>query len=123
MKIFNVLQKLSLATALFFSYHTFAESTRPAPQDDPQIESIFNYTIDEHGIGFRVYTGGCTCKKSFNLAQSDSNGGKTTKLTLLRISPDYCKGRFPEGTFVWYSFEELNLRPNSDLQIENPQKP
>ena len=123
MKNFNFLKKVILGTTLLFSYKILADVIPIFIDSDSHIESIFNYTIDENGIGFRVYTGGCTCKKSFDLIKKDSTDGKLTQLTLVRVSPDHCKGRFPEGTFIWYSFEELNLAPNANLQIENPRNP
>ena len=101
-----------------------AESTNPdpySPQQAPQTETIFRYAIGSAGIAFQVNSGGCTDKNSFVVEKSLD--GNQTKLTLVRMVPDYCKARLPGGVIVLYSFEELNLNPRSTFQIDNPLLP
>lgn len=122
MKITNLIRTLSLGAAIFTSSQILAKPTIFIGHN-PQVESIFKYTIDKDGIAFQVYSGGCTCKKSFNFIKNISPDGKDVHLTLIRVSPDYCKANIPEGTVVWYSFEELGINSENNLYIENPSTP
>lgn len=122
MKVINLIQALSIWVVIFISFQGLAKSTHLLSQN-PQVESIFKYTIDKNGISFKVYTGGCTCKKSFDFIKNTSTDGKDTHLTLVRVFPDHCKANVPGGTIVWFSFEELGVNPESILHIENPSAP
>lgn len=101
-----------------------AESMTPdpySPRQAPKVETIFRYAIGSAGIAFQVNSGGCTDKSSFTIQKSLE--GSETKLTLVRVVPDYCKARMPGGVIVLYSFEELNLNPRSSYQVDNPLLP
>lgn len=119
MKITNLIQTLMLVVAILISSQVFAKSMR-FQMDSPQVESIFKYTIDKDGVTFQVYSGGCTCRKSFDFIKNFSADQNDVYLTLVRVSPDHCKANLPEGTVVWYSFEDLGIDSERNLHIENP---
>lgn len=123
MKLFS---QLSLSVLLFIGSTSIAKVTKTSsgdtnePKEEPKIESLFRYSIDAEGVGFQVYSGGCTCKKSFKFITNYDADEKLTKLTLVRLYPDHCKAIAPDGAMVWYSYSEMGLEPNSPFHIENP---
>jgi hypothetical protein len=53
------------------------------------------------GLSINVQTGGCTDKQDFRLG-TDANG-----IALLRQTPDTCKGWFPQGKWIDFTWAEL----------------
>ena len=97
--------------SISFAFALFAQAS------GPRIENLYGYSVDSEGITFQVFSGGCTSKNSFRVAQ---HGTSDRQLALYRIIPDPCKAFFPYGVFVRYSYEELNLGPSLSFRVVNP---
>ena len=52
-----------------------------------------------------VWTGGCTKREDFRIRKESI--GREVTVILQRITPDNCKGFFPEGTWLEFRKEEL----------------
>ena len=69
------------------------------------------------GVVFTVPTGGCTSRADFRVAVRREAG--EAAITLHRLTPDACKGYFPAGVEIAYSWAELGLPPGSAPRIAN----
>ena len=88
-----------------------------------QMEVIKGYTLLEDRIIFRVHTGGCTSKSSFEVEVNKGvTGMPPYMITLFRTVPDPCKGYFPEGIEITFTFEELGIEKGSELLVINLMK-
>ena len=68
--------------------------TQPLPKERP-------FRVLPDGLSINVQTGGCTDKQDFRL------GTDATGITLLRQTPDVCKGWFPHGKWIDFTWAEL----------------
>lgn len=80
-------------------------------------EALFGYNVTGSGISIRVFTGGCTEKNNFKLKRQTKPYG--LEIEFERVSDDRCKGNFPYGIIIDYSWEELGIPPNSNFIISN----
>ena len=103
------MKNLFATAILFISSLSFANSQ----------ETILGTQITEDGVAFRVHTGGCTSKDSFELTIDESKGN--IELELDRTQPDYCLALYPNGTVIEYSWDELDLIPQP-VTVLNPIK-
>lgn len=60
--------------------------------------------VGDEQVEINVPTNGCTEKNSFSV-KVDGSG----KVELRRVEPDPCKGWFPSGEWVAYTWSELGL--------------
>ena len=60
--------------------------------------------VSEEQVEINVPTNGCTGKDSFSVKVDEAG-----KVELRRVEPDHCKGWFPSGEWVTYSWSELGL--------------
>ena len=67
---------------------------------------------------FQVFSGGCTETEHFHLGVSRRNG--KAEVTLTRIVPDNCKGDFPDGTEIRFSYAKIGLDRNDVIRLCNP---
>lgn len=67
---------------------------------------------------FWVTSNGCTTRD--NLLPVISSRGAGSTLMLRRITVDQCADPLDKGIEVRWSFEELGLKPGSQVTIENP---
>lgn len=51
--------------------------------------------------------------------QSSRNGESTT-LLLIRKKADSCKGFFPQGEEIAFSYEQLGVERGESIEIDNP---
>lgn len=111
----------------------------PSPEQTGS-EELIGYRFSEAGVEFIVQTGGCTEKEDFALtataepsvqtpAGTGDGPGPIIWLHLQRLEADLCRGFFPGGTSIHYSFEELRELIGTELtgvggyRIENLFRP
>jgi hypothetical protein len=82
-------------------------------------ERIISAEPTPAGIAVTVQTGGCTKKADFEVSAGPVSNGKAT-VELHRTKPDTCKGNFPDGLKLQYSWAELNLPQGTQLSVTNP---
>ncbi len=92
-------------------------ATDTAAAQDP----LLGLTITPATIELRVATGGCTQKGHFTFrVERDPNNSSLTRVTAIRLRPDYCKGWFPDGTLLVFTREEIGLKEGETFLITNP---
>lgn len=70
------------------------------------------------GLNVTVPTGGCTKKADFELrAQPPSKGA--SRIEIRRLKNDYCKGNFPDGLKLSFTWDELKLPAGTKLTVAN----
>ncbi len=72
-------------------------------------ERILGQEVSAEGITFRVRSGGCTAKANFGL--ETVRQAKPLTVRLLRLRPDYCEARIPEGVPIFFRFAEIGAGP------------
>ncbi len=83
----------------------------------PLAELLVAETTDA-GLSVTVPTGGCTQKSDFEIkASTVSNGGASVEIRRLR--KDTCKGNFPEGLKLVFTWDDLKLPANTKLGVKN----
>ena len=73
------------------------------------------------GIAVTVETGGCTAKADFAVSSTAALG--KTEIGLRRAKADTCKGNFPDGLKLQFSWSDLKLSPGSQYVLTNPMLP
>lgn len=101
----------------------FLVSTEVKARDfEKHLETIIGYSIDQNGIVFQVYDGGCTRAEDFDI-QVEKSTGKKTDITLYRHKFDPCKAFFPYGRKIRFSFDAMGINKNEAFKIRNPINP
>lgn len=100
-----------LLAAVFAALPLFAHAERP------RLETLYDYSIGPTGISFRVFSGGCTSKRDFQVVTSGVN---PTNVALYRLVGDYCLALLPRGVVIRYSAAELGARRGDSFRIVNP---
>jgi len=71
------------------------------------------------GISVTVATGGCTEKSDFEAgAQPAAKGAANVEIR--RLKRDDCKGNFPAGLKLLFTWNELKLPAGTKLHVKNP---
>lgn len=113
---------LSLLIAWPISASVFAAvfgAAAPLVNAAEQLEPLLAYEVTDEGVSFRVKTGGCTRKEHFRLDPPGTESDHA--IALRRDVPDHCKGNFPEGIEIQFTFEELGLDGSPErIRIFNP---
>jgi hypothetical protein len=73
----------------------------------------------EDGLTLTVPTGGCTKKSDFELTSSPAKNGAAV-VEVRRLTPDVCKGNFPDGLKLSFSWAELKLPEHTKISVKNP---
>jgi len=66
-----------------------------------------------------VSTGGCTEKSDFQITSHRIRSGSAS-VEVRRLNPDACKGNFPDGMTLSFSWKELKLPKKTTISIKNP---
>ena len=87
-------------------------------------EIIIKKPVIENGkFSFTADSGGCTYKNSFNIKVVKVNnlpGVPHYRLTVERVTPDFCKGMFTDGVKIEFDLEkDCGLKGNYTVSIEN----
>ena len=69
----------------------------------------------------RVSTGGCTTANDFNV--NVERYGSQANVTLVRVTPDNCKGNFPEGVEIAISYQAAGIERPEQVQLMNRVSP
>lgn len=81
-------------------------------------EALLGLTVDEGGISFQVFSGGCTHKEDFQVQFLGNT--RNNALNLVRMRPDFCKALVPYGTTIKFTYEELGLKKGAEFKVVNP---
>jgi hypothetical protein len=104
-----------------FSAAAFAQSdparTGLAQSGPARSEAVLAFRDTGDSLRIRVSTGGCTTANDFNVNVDRSRG--QAHVTLVRVVPDNCKGDFPEGTEIAFSYEAAGVQPAERVQLMN----
>lgn len=84
-------------------------------------EAVLSFRTTGDELRVRVGTGGCTTASDFSVNVERVRG--QANVTLTRVVPDNCKGHFPEGTEVAFSYEAAGVQPNERVQLMNRVSP
>jgi hypothetical protein len=87
-----------------------------------ELEKIISSEPAPTGITVTVATGGCTGKADFQVSSSPVADGKTS-IELRRTKADTCKGNFPDGLKLHYTWAELKLPDGTQIAVRNPADP
>ena len=71
------------------------------------------------GITITVSTGGCTKKSDFEVSSSSLKNGEAS-VEFRRRNRDTCKGNFPDGTKLEFTWGDLKLPQGTKLLVKNP---
>jgi hypothetical protein len=74
---------------------------------------------NDGGINVTVPTGGCTKKGDFAVSTRPVTQG-AARIEFKRLKPDYCKGNFPEGIKLSFTWDDLKLPAGTKLTVTNP---
>jgi hypothetical protein len=94
----------------------FAQTARAEPA---ALEKLLTAKPTKTGLTLTVSTGGCTKKSDFEIT-SHRLKRHVASVEVRRLAPDTCKGNFPEGTKLSFSWSELRVRKHSKILIKNP---
>src|SRR4051794_18294275 len=78
-------------------------------------EPVMSTEVGDAGITFRVPTGGCTAKENFGLEKVSP---KPLTVRLLRLRPDYCEARLPDGVEIHFTYAEIGAGPKLDAEAQ-----
>jgi hypothetical protein len=90
-----------------------AAQAEPAP-----LTNLIGAEATESGIDVTVPTGGCTKKEDFEVTSQSLGGGKAV-VTVRRLKPDDCKGNFPSGLKLTFTWSELRLPEHTRISFKN----
>jgi hypothetical protein len=71
------------------------------------------------GITITVETGGCTDKSDFEVASTPPKDGKAS-VEFRRLNKDSCKGFFPAGLKLDFTWADLKVPQGTKLVVKNP---
>ena len=94
------------------------KKARGATLASKRIEPVLAFHTTGTQLVFRVFSGGCTETEHFHLDVRRRNG--KAEVTLTRIVPDNCKGDFPDGTEIRFSYAKIGLDRNDVIRLCNP---
>ncbi len=83
------------------------------------LEKLLAAKPTKTGIALTVSTGGCTKKSDFEIT-SHRIKDRVASIEVRRLTPDVCKGNFPDGIKLFFSWSELQLLNRTKILIKNP---
>ncbi len=87
-------------------------------QSEP-LERLLAAETQADGISVTVPTGGCTSKSDFEMSSHMAGDGRA-EIEFKRLKPDDCKGNFPRGLKLFFSWNDLKLPAATTLVVKNP---
>ncbi len=88
----------------------------------PDLEEVLAVEPTTEGIAVTVPTGGCTEKSDFEVSSSPIQNGQAS-IEFRRLYRDTCKGFFPEGLKLQFTWADLKLPEGTKLTVKNPIEP
>jgi hypothetical protein len=91
-----------------------------AKADEPNWHQVrlLGFKTGPGGIAFQVPTGGCLKKTDF-AARALRDGSGPVYLQLLSARVDNCRGAFPYGTTIRFSYDEMGIQVGESFVILN----
>jgi hypothetical protein len=99
------------AVPLFFAQAVRAESAA--------LEKLLAAKPTKTGLALTVSTGGCTKKTDFEI-KSHRIKKRVASVEVRRVTPDACKGNFPDGMKLSFSWSELKVPNKTKILVKNP---
>ncbi len=88
----------------------------------PDLEEVMAVEATNAGVTLTVPTGGCTQKSDFEVSSSPIKNGQAS-VEFRRLFRDTCKGFFPEGLKLQFTWADLKLPEGTKLTVKNPIEP
>jgi hypothetical protein len=102
----------------FLSSLMLLAAGKPAAASASTIEELVAAEKTQAGITITVETGGCTKKSDFEVDSSPVKDGEAS-VEFRRLNEDTCKGNFPDGIKLEFSWAELKLPQGTKLSLRN----
>jgi hypothetical protein len=90
-----------------------------ARSEQATLAEVLAFEPTQAGISVTVPTGGCTKKADFEVNSRQPVPG-TAQVEFKRLKPDACKGNFPDGIKLTFSWDDLKLPAGTKLTVANP---
>ena len=90
-----------------------------AHAEQARLAEVISAEPVEAGINVTVPTGGCTKKADFEVSASQASIG-AAKIEIRRLKLDSCKGNFPDGLKLLFTWDDLKLPAGTKLTVANP---
>jgi len=94
------------------------KKARGATRSPKWLEPVLAFRATGTQLVFRVFSGGCTETEHFHLDVRRRNSN--AEVTLTRLVPDNCKGDFPDGAEIRFSYAKIGLERNDAIRLCNP---
>jgi len=88
-------------------------------QNSSHGDIIYGWNLTADGIEIDAPTGGCTTKDSFSTSTSVTSGGEV-EIVFHRKDDDNCKGNFPGGVNLLFTWNDIRIPAGSKVKVENP---
>jgi hypothetical protein len=108
-----------LGLTVFAIASSIALSCRCATADPAELEELLASERTPAGIDITVETGGCTGKSDFEVTSDPVKNGEAG-IAFRRLTRDDCKGFYPKGLKLHYSWTDLKLPEGTKLSVKNP---
>jgi hypothetical protein len=90
-----------------------------AKAESVALETLLAAKPTKSGLTLTVSTGGCTKKSDFEIASHRIRKG-VASIEARRLMPDVCKGNFPDGMKLSFTWAELKVPKKTKILIRNP---
>lgn len=91
----------------------------PARAGNAPLAEIKASEANEAGVNVTVPTGGCTSKTDFEVSTHAGAAG-ITDVEFRRLNQDTCKGNFPEGVKLQFTWGDLKVPAGTKVAVKNP---
>jgi|SRR5208337_3676963 len=95
---------------------SFVQSVQAEPA---VLEKLLAVKFTKMGVTLTVWTGGCTKKSDFEI-MSRRLKKRVVSIEVRRLAPDVCKGNFPDGVKLLFSWSELRAPNRTKILLRNP---
>ena len=90
-----------------------------ADAEQPPLADLIAVQPTDAGINVTVPTGGCTKKADFEVTAHQASQAEA-KIEIRRLKRDDCKGNFPDGLKLSFTWDDLKLPAGTKLTVANP---
>jgi hypothetical protein len=94
-------------------------SVQARAAEAPPLADIMAVEPTDAGVNVTVSTGGCTKKADFQVSAQPAPQG-AAKVEFRRLKSDWCKGNFPDGIKLTFTWDDLKLPAGTKLTLANP---
>jgi hypothetical protein len=104
---------------LFMSAFALSLNWQCAGAEPAHLAELLATETTDAGLSVTVPTGGCTQKSDFEVTARAAKNGRAS-VEIRRLKRDSCKGNFPEGLKLVFTWDDLKLPANTKLGVKNP---